>query len=107
VTVVLNVGLLAFLSKHFATRSPVVLGAIVTFICQLIDTLVFVWLGFGAERNLDLTSMFIGQFSVKFSAYLLMYFPLYFIIHACKKWIGVEGRKSSGKQRTKSILRPV
>lgn len=89
VTIILNVALLMVLSKHFETKSPVVLGAVVTFICQVIDTLIFIWLGYGGASEVDLTSMFIGQFSVKFSVYLVMYFPLYYLIQACKQWIGL------------------
>jgi uncharacterized integral membrane protein (TIGR00697 family) len=92
VTVVLNVGLLAFLLKYFETKPSVILGAMVTFISQLIDTLIFIWLGYGNNSGVDFTSMFIGQFSMKFSVYLVMYFPLYYLIQACKHWLGL-GRK--------------
>lgn len=90
ITVVLDVWLLTLLSKHFATKSPVILGAVVTFICQVIDTLIFIRLGYDVKE--DLISMLIGQFSVKFSVYLVMYFPLYYLIQACKQWIGLERR---------------
>ena len=90
VTVVLNVALLALLSKHFETRSSIVLGAVVTFVCQVIDTLIFIWLGYGKTGSVDFASMVIGQFSMKFSVYLVMYFPIYYVIKWCKRWIGFE-----------------
>jgi uncharacterized PurR-regulated membrane protein YhhQ (DUF165 family) len=101
VTVVLNLGLLTVLSKYFDKGSPVVLGAVVTFVCQLIDTLIFVFLGYGGTQDVDLTSMFIGQFSVKFSVYLVMYFPLYYMILICKRWMafGVHGDSLSLTRR--------
>jgi uncharacterized integral membrane protein (TIGR00697 family) len=92
VTVILNVVLLTALSRQFGTRSPLVLGAVVTFICQAIDTLIFILLGYSNTKE-DLPSMIIGQFSVKFSLYLVMYFPLYYVIQACKKWV-VPGKVS-------------
>lgn len=98
VTVVLNVGLLTLLAKYFETKSSVVLGAVVTFICQVVDTLIFIWLGFGRAKGVEMTLMMIGQFSVKLSVYLIMYFPLYYLIHTCKQWIGLE-RKPHRSQR--------
>jgi uncharacterized integral membrane protein (TIGR00697 family) len=90
VTVVLNVGLLTLLAKYFETKSPVVIGAVVTFICQVVDTLIFIWLGYGGTNGVEMTSMMIGQFSVKLSVYLIMYFPLYYLIQGCKQWLGLE-----------------
>lgn len=89
VTVVLNVGLLTLLAKYFESQSPVVIGAVVTFISQLVDTLIFIWLGYGGTNGVEMTSMLIGQFSVKLSIYLLMYFPLYYLILGCKRWLGL------------------
>ncbi|MFY9622489.1 MAG: VUT family protein [Pyrinomonadaceae bacterium] len=90
VTVVLNVGLLTLLAKYFESQSPVVIGAVVTFICQAVDTLIFIWLGYGGKSGVELTSMMIGQFSVKLSVYLIMYFPLYYLIMGCKQWLGLK-----------------
>lgn len=98
VTIPLDVGLVRTLSKHFTKLSPLGIAAAVTFVCQLVDTFIFIRLGFftgrGPQRtdqlNLDMTSMIFGQFSVKFSMYLVMYFPLYLIIRFCSRWLGVK-----------------
>jgi uncharacterized integral membrane protein (TIGR00697 family) len=96
VTVVLNVGLLTLLAKYFETKSPLVIGAVVTFISQVVDTLIFIWLGYGRTNGVEMTSMLIGQFSVKLSVYLVMYFPLYYLIQGCKQWLGLESLPSAG-----------
>jgi uncharacterized integral membrane protein (TIGR00697 family) len=90
VTVVLNVGLLTLLAKYFEKKSPLVIGAVVTFICQVVDTLIFIWLGYGRTNGVEMTSMMIGQFSVKLSVYLIMYFPLYYLIRGCQQWLGLK-----------------
>jgi uncharacterized integral membrane protein (TIGR00697 family) len=90
VTVVLNVGLLTLLAKYFEAQSPVVIGAVVTFVCQVVDTLIFIWLGYRETSGVEMTSMMIGQFSVKLLVYLIMYFPLYYLIMGCKRWLGLE-----------------
>lgn len=89
VTAGLSVGLFAVISAYFGERAPIYLGAGVTLICQVVDTVIYIRLGYGGT-NVDLPSMITGQFLVKFSVYLLMYFPLYCIIQGCRKWIGVE-----------------
>ncbi|HYO91804.1 MAG TPA: VUT family protein, partial [Pyrinomonadaceae bacterium] len=89
VTAILSVGLLAAVSAYFGKRSPIYLGAGVTFICQAIDTVIYILVGYG-RANVDLPSLIMGQYLVKFSVYLLMYFPLYCIIQGCRKWIGLE-----------------
>lgn len=89
VTAVLSVGLLAAVSTYFGKRSAIYLGAGVTFICQAIDTVIYIRMGYG-RTNVDLPSLIMGQFLMKFSVYLLMYFPLYCIIQGCMKWLGLE-----------------
>ena len=90
VTVVLNVGLLTLLAKYFESQSPVLIGAVVTFICQVVDTLIFIWPGYGGTNGVEMTSMLLGQSSVKLSVYLIMYFPRYYLIRGCKQWLGLE-----------------
>ena len=100
-TIPLNVRLVSLLQTHFAKLQPWALGAAVTFVCQLVDTFIFVWFGFFFRRvpqpenpvKLDLTSMLFGQFSVKFSVYLVMYFPLYVLIYFCSKYLGIAAQR--------------
>lgn len=86
-TVTLNILLLTFLLKYLGTRHALILTACVTLICQLIDTAIYVNVGYHNFGNLDITSMFFGQFMIKTLIYLIMYFPLYLIIKICKRFL--------------------
>lgn len=90
VTILLNIRLLSILGTHFARLPFWGISAAVTLVCQSVDTFIFVWFGFfvgRAENSMDLASMLFGQFSVKCSVYLVMYFPLYILIHLCRKYL--------------------
>ena len=101
VTIPLDVWLVSALSKRFVRFSPIGIAAAVTFVCQLVDTFIFVWMGFFVwqslknQANQGLTSMLLGQFSMKFSVYLVMYFPLYLLVRFCSRWLGMKSVATS------------
>lgn len=84
--IVLNILLMIALLRYFGAKQSLLITAAVTCVTQLLDTIIFVSLAYGGS-NIDTLSLFFGQFTVKFSVYLIMYFPIYFMVCFFKKFL--------------------